>query len=129
MKKWLKIIERVAALAAVFFLPTQLALHFWPSYSFVFGIRVDYLSPAIYFTDILVAVLLAFYIVNDAKILKLFLEKYKVLFISLILFALLNTIFSTVPLVSLYKWSKFVEYAFFGIYIYFRKDFLREIHQ
>src|SRR5687767_12118252 len=36
------------------FLPTQLGIHFWPDFSSIFGIRVDYLSPTIYLTDLLV---------------------------------------------------------------------------
>lgn len=38
-------------------LPVQLGRHFWPEQSFVNGIRIDYLSPTIYATDILIFVL------------------------------------------------------------------------
>ena len=38
----------------IFLLPTQLAYHFWPNWALVYGIRVDYLAPAVYLTDILV---------------------------------------------------------------------------
>lgn len=34
-------------------LPTQLGRHFWPDFAFVGGVRIDYLSPTIYLTDIL----------------------------------------------------------------------------
>lgn len=33
--------------------PSQLGLHFWPEWSFVDGIKIDYLSPTIYLTDLL----------------------------------------------------------------------------
>lgn len=33
--------------------PSQLGIHFWPEWSVVNGIRVDYLSPTIYFTDLI----------------------------------------------------------------------------
>lgn len=36
-----------------FFLPTQLAKHFWPAWSYVQGIRVDYLSPTVAVVDVL----------------------------------------------------------------------------
>jgi O-antigen ligase len=35
-------------------LPTQAGLHFWPDFSFIKGIRIDYLSPTLYFSDILI---------------------------------------------------------------------------
>src|SRR5687767_1088681 len=39
------------------FLPTQLGKHFWPEYSLLSGFRVDYLSPTLYLTDMLVLLL------------------------------------------------------------------------
>lgn len=33
--------------------PSQLGLHFWPEWSLINGIKIDYLSPTIYFTDLL----------------------------------------------------------------------------
>lgn len=38
----------------IFLIPTQLGLHFWPDSSLVYGIRLDYLSPTIYFLDVLI---------------------------------------------------------------------------
>lgn len=46
-------------LLLLFFLPTQLGKHFWPSFSSVAGIRIDYLSPTIYVTDVLITMLFA----------------------------------------------------------------------
>ena len=34
------------------FSPSQLGIHFWPEWSLVSGIRVDYLSPTIYLSDL-----------------------------------------------------------------------------
>lgn len=39
------------------FLPTQFGKHFWPDESFVSGLRIDYLSPTLYGTDILILLL------------------------------------------------------------------------
>lgn len=36
---------------------SQFGRHFWPSYAFVNGLRVDYLSPTLYVSDILIALL------------------------------------------------------------------------
>ncbi len=41
----------------IFLLPTQLAFHLWPSWASVFGIRVDYLAPKVYLTDIVFVLL------------------------------------------------------------------------
>lgn len=55
-------LERLFFFLLVFFLPFQTGKHFWPSFSYVLGIRVDYLSPTLYLTDIFIALLLAVYL-------------------------------------------------------------------
>lgn len=47
-------------LAILFFIPTQFGKHFWPPFSSVAGIRIDYLSPTLYVTDVLLATLFIF---------------------------------------------------------------------
>ncbi|MBP7832220.1 MAG: O-antigen ligase family protein [Candidatus Levybacteria bacterium] len=42
----------------LFFLPQQFGPHFWPSFSYVHGIRLDYLSPTLYVSTILLIILL-----------------------------------------------------------------------
>ncbi len=101
-------IEKVLVLALVFLFPTQLALHFWPSWAFIYGIRVDYLAPAIYLTDILVVALLVF---GVKEILK-----YKKYLIWLVVFSAVNIIFSTSPVISLFKWFKIFEFVSLSIY-------------
>lgn len=44
------------------FLPTQLGKHFWPQESFVLGIRIDYLAPTLYVTDILLVCFLTVFL-------------------------------------------------------------------
>ena len=39
-------------------LPTQLGKHFWPGWSLISGIRVDYLAPTIYLVDIIVIMMI-----------------------------------------------------------------------
>ena len=41
-----------------FLLPTQLGLHLWPSWSFLHGLSIDYLSITVYLTDLLLLTLL-----------------------------------------------------------------------
>lgn len=49
----------LSVIAIFFFSSTQLGLHFWPSSAFLYGLRLDYLSPTLYFLDILILVYLA----------------------------------------------------------------------
>lgn len=41
----------------IILLPTQLAKHFWPNFSLLLGLRLDYLSPTLYITDVLIILL------------------------------------------------------------------------
>lgn len=54
----LKKLEQAIFFLAVLFLPTQLGKHFWPSFSFIYSLKIDYLSPTIYFWDLLVLLLI-----------------------------------------------------------------------
>lgn len=39
-------------LLLLFFTVSQLGFHFWPDFAFIDGIRIDYLSPTLYFSDV-----------------------------------------------------------------------------
>lgn len=103
-------------------MPTQLALHFWPSWAHVFGIRVDYLAPTLYLTDLLLIVLIIAWInplIRNLYALRL--KPYAVILgFSILVFAVLNSAFAPVPAVSILKWLKVGELAFF---VYFVKNF------
>lgn len=91
----------------VFLLPTQLGYHFWPNWAYIFGLRIDYLSPTIYLTDILVFFLVFLWIVKKKKnVLTLVKNKY---FQILAVFAVLNIIFALIPQAALLKWMKIFE--------------------
>src|SRR3989344_5909066 len=72
----LKIAEQVLFFLTVLFLPTQLGKHFWPDFSFVYSLPIDYLSPVIYFWDLLVMFLLAVFILQRKKINRLALNLF-----------------------------------------------------
>ncbi len=108
MIKNLGTLERYLVVLLLFLLPTQLAFHFWPSWAFVFGIRVDLLAPSLYLTDILVLAL----ILLNLNILKIF-RKY---FLMILVLAVANSIFSTSAPESIYKWVKIAEFTFIGFY-------------
>lgn len=93
-------------------LPTQLAYHFWPQYAFVFGIRVDFLAPRIYLTDVLFSVWFFSWFIEKVLLFKRtrlvwkrFLRRAP-LFIFLVLFVVLNTFYSKNPEIAFMQWIK-----------------------
>lgn len=54
LTKNLQQLEKLLFFLTILFLPTQLGKHFWPDFSFIFSLRIDYLSPTVYFWDLLV---------------------------------------------------------------------------
>lgn len=94
----------------IFILPVQLALHFWPNWTSVWGVRIDYLAPTIYLTDILVALLLILAYKN---------LKIKNVFVVLLIFAflLINCFWAQNRGAAFYKLAKIVEFFLLGIYV------------
>ncbi len=105
-------------LLILLFLPTQFGKHFWPSFSYVSGIRVDYLSPTIYTTDVLILALFTSVFIKSFRnglLKKLLLDKKKLLLLLLLSgFLAVNIINSfNIPL-ALYGAIKLAEFVFFG---------------
>lgn len=88
----------------LFLLPTQFGRHFFLDFSYLSGVRVDYLAPTVYLTDIIILLLA---IVNLKIILKFF--KNKKILISLFLL-LINVLFSRLPVISFYWYIKIIEF-------------------
>ena len=57
-------VKRILFKILVLLLPVQLSKHFWPLWSYISGIRLDYLSPVVYLTDILLFLLLSFWFIE-----------------------------------------------------------------
>lgn len=53
-----------------FLLPTQLGKHFFLTFSYLSGVRVDHLAPTIYFLDLLVVGLYAVYLADYKRLLR-----------------------------------------------------------
>src|SRR4030042_4014068 len=51
----------------VFLLPIQLGRHFWPTWSYTFGLKIDYFSPTAYLTDFLVLAVLGLWGIDKLK--------------------------------------------------------------
>ncbi|MBU3978255.1 O-antigen ligase family protein, partial [Patescibacteria group bacterium] len=127
--------EKITFYILVLFLPTQLGKHFWPAFSQVLGIRVDYLSPTLYTTDLLILALFLFWLKRQKKqtppTLPFSGEEHKSLplirgsqrgFLSLawlvfFLYLLINILLSNNPLLGLYGFGKIMELFFLGYYV------------
>lgn len=109
-------------LLLILLLPTQLGLHFWPNWASVFGIRVDYLAPTIYLTDILViGILLSWGWENKRK------SKFTIyhlpftiyLLIGLFIYLLITSLLVAQNQdVAIYKLVKIIEFSLLGFYVY-----------
>ena len=117
--------EQLIFYLILLFLPTQFGRHFWPSFAFVYGIRIDYLSPTLYITDILIFALFIFWIISKFKEKNFFknVQDLKKLFLSHKLFLLFlfiaaaGIILSNNQFVGWYGFIKLLEFIFFGFYI------------
>jgi len=117
-----KLLDKYLNLLLIFLFPTQLALHFWPNFAFVFGIRVDYLSPTIYLTDLLFISLFVPWIIRKRIKAISDIKKYKYLLLSLSGLIVFNLFFSSVFYVSFIKWLKIIEFIALGYYVKNRED-------
>lgn len=113
-------LEKLLVLTLVVFLPSQLAYHWWPSWSLVSGVRVDYLSPTLYFTDILVLILLIWGFAQNT------IRLPKILYI-FGLGAMINIYFAYSPALATYYWLRFLELFLLGIYLHHRKQQLKTV--
>ena len=86
-------------------LPTQLNHFFWPEFSYVFGLPIDHLAPALYLQDILIVTFVLVSLLKRHAGLdpaSAFKPKYVIAF----LFVLINICITPSPLLSLYFWLR-----------------------
>jgi O-antigen ligase len=104
-------------------LPTQLGLHFWPDWALVLGRRIDYLSPALYLTDILIFFLLMSWLFEKHQRIRFSL--FKIIFVAGFICA--NIFFAANRTVAFFAWIKILEMIALGFYIVKEKPKLPEI--
>lgn len=112
-------LENFLLFLTLFFLPTQLGKHFWPDFSFVYSIKVDYLSPTVYLWDLLVILLILSFIIQNKPINKLALN-ITLIFILACTISLLPLLASTYLInigAGLVRVEQYLIAAVFGIYI------------
>lgn len=110
----LKRAEQALLFLILLFLPTQLGKHFWPQFSFVYSLPIDYLSPTIYFWDVLVLLLCLVFFLRRNQINKLALN----LFLLFILTASLSILFNIENIgVGLTRLEQYFFAGLFGVYL------------
>lgn len=133
MRKLFQQAESFFFFSLILLLPTQLGKHFWPDFSIISGIRVDYLSPIVYVTDILVGILFVLWFLNrhsgkrsasrisyrsnntDSGV--ALLPRMTKLYVFFCLFLLINILLSQNIPNGLYHLLKFLEFSFVGYYV------------
>ena len=111
-------IQKFVFLLILIFLPTQLGRHFWPKFVYVLGQRVDYLSPTIYLTDVLIGILFLLEIKEICGFLrKRFLVSLFFGFLVLLLSLFWIHFQDQDPGLLLYKWIKLFELLFFILWV------------
>jgi len=97
----------------ILLLPVQLGYHFWPKFSYVYGLRIDYLSPTVYLTDILVFLILFFWFLEKRKKILIF----NSCFLVLIMFLVANCLLAQNRGAAFLKLFKILEFALLALYV------------
>lgn len=100
----------------IFFLPSQLGFHFWPAWAFVRGLRVDYLAPTVYFTDLLLLATTLFWLFESKPSFKLS-PKQLISAVVILVFYILNFVFAVAPLIAFIKLIRLAVLFLFYFYL------------
>lgn len=114
-------LRKVLFFALFFSFALLLGKHFWPEFSFVHGVRVDYLSPALYFSDLVIFALLLFEVYE-----KLIKQEWKFFGYAILLAVVLASYipFVDVPQAHIYGSVTLLKFIFVGYVVaeHFRKE-------
>lgn len=105
-------------LLLVLFLPTQLGLHIWPAFSYVAGLRIDYLSLTFFVTDGIILLLFLHECIFFSSLFTWQRIRWAVVIGA---FFFLRSLFSFSPLNSLFGLLKVAEFVFVGFFISHKK--------
>jgi O-antigen ligase len=111
MQRYLHRVERILVYVLFSLLPVQLGKHFWPSFASLNGIRVDYLSPTLYVTDI-VAIALLFCWLGQRRHIQI--RRGLFFFIVLFLSFSLSVLLSSSHEIGIMNLIRLVEWSFVG---------------
>ena len=100
-------------------IPTQLGRHFWFEWSYVKGMRVDYLSPVLYLTHIFwIGIFLSKLQITNYKLQTN--NKLQITKLLVIVFVLINIIFANCWQMAIYRWIRVGQLIW--TITYFRKE-------
>lgn len=99
----------------VLLLPTQLGRHFFFPFSYLSGVRIDYLAPTVYLTDIIVFLIL---IVNLKTVFSFFTKKAVLVVLA---FLFLSVVISQSVFISIYRYIRIVE-ALIVFAVFYKKS-------
>jgi O-antigen ligase len=111
----------------ILFLPTQLGKHFWPNFSFVYGLRLDYLSPTFCLTDLLILLIFIFSFPRLCKEIKNLPKKYLLFFLLFLSSLLLGVIGAKNIWAGFYGIEKFLEFSFLVYFVSQNYKYLNKI--
>lgn len=115
LREWQKKpLHRFLFYLLILLIPTQLGKHFWPDWSLVLGIRIDYLSPTIYLTDVVIVILLLTWFLTCPPRPRVRHIIFTATFLAL---SILNILLSRNQAISSYKWLKVGEFILLGFYV------------
>ncbi|PIS14209.1 hypothetical protein COT65_00210 [Candidatus Shapirobacteria bacterium CG09_land_8_20_14_0_10_47_13] len=102
-------------------LPVQLGAHFWPNFAYVMGLRIDYLAPTIYLTDLLVVVILGLWGLDCWRIRELRITNYELRkywwILAVFVLLLAGSLLAQNQRAALYKFAKIAEFSLLGLYV------------
>lgn len=99
------------------FIPIQLNYYFWPSWSIVLGRKIDYLSPVVYGTDLLIVLFLLLWVLFNIRTIRI--TRHSLIVGGAVLAcALFNCVNSTHPLLSFWGWVSFFKFFLFIVAAY-----------
>jgi hypothetical protein len=84
----------------IFFAPWQLGTYFFMSYSYMYGIPVDYLAPKLFLSDIIGLLLIIF----SYQEIVIFYKRYGRYVIGFIIIAVINSYIAQIPTLTIYNW-------------------------
>jgi len=109
-------IKKIPAGLFFFFLPTQLGYFFWPAWSYFWGIKIDFLSPVIFLTDLILLALALVWFFDFFRLPhSLSFRENKAWFWLIggtMVFFAINLLFSFLPALSGYRALKWCQLAF-----------------
>lgn len=98
-------------------MPTQLGKHFWPDWSFVYGLRLDYLSPTLYLTDIFIFLIFIFCLPGFFCSIRRSQRKYLIGFALLLITFALGLAGAKNYWAGVYGIAKFLEFSFLVYFV------------